>query len=63
MIKLTRARKRHCSRSVKVALSNARGACLLPATNHNTDNIASSAITTFVSGKAQTCPDTATRLT
>ena len=38
----------------QVALPNARGACLLPATNRNADSIASSALTKFASGKAKT---------
>ena len=42
----------------QVALPNARGACLLPATNRNADSIASSALTKFVSGKAKSHPGT-----
>ena len=37
----------------QLALSKARGACLLPATNRNADSIASSALTKCVSGKAK----------
>ena len=48
---------RPISHSVKVTLSNARGACLLPATNHNADSIASSALTKFVSGMAKSHMD------
>ena len=40
----------------QVALPNARGACLLPATNCNADSIASSVLTQFVSGKAKSRP-------
>ena len=40
----------------QVALSNARGTCLLPTTNRNADSIANSALTTFVSGKAKSHP-------
>ena len=35
-------RRHYCS--VEIALSNAHGACLLPATNHNADSIATSAL-------------------
>ena len=37
-------------------MPNARGACLLPATNRNADSIASSALTKFVPGKAKSRP-------
>ena len=40
----------------QVALSNARGACLLLATNRNADSIASTALTKCVSGKAMSHP-------
>ena len=44
---------RSCSRSVKVALSNAHVVCLLPLTNRNADSIASSVLTKCESGKAK----------
>jgi len=40
----------------QVALSNARGACLLPATNRNADSIVCDALITFVSRKAKSQP-------